>query len=49
MYSAAYEAGIRIEPDNFVGFRLVNRAGKVIRPGEIVSTVGLLGKNKKGQ
>ena len=49
MYSAAYEAGIRIEPDKFVGFCLVNRTGRVIRIGEIVSTVGLLGKKKKGQ
>ena len=49
MYSAAYEAGIRIEPDKFGGFCLVNRTGRVIRIGEIVSTVGLLGKKKKGQ
>ena len=47
MYSAAYEAGIRIEPDKFGGFCLVNRTGRVIRIGEIVSTVGLLGKKRK--
>ena len=44
IYTAAYEAGFRIEPDSFGGFCLVNRNGRTIKSGVMDSTVGLLAK-----
>ena len=44
IYSEAHSAGFRLEPDSFGGYKLVNRSGKTIKPGEIDATVGLLTK-----
>ena len=41
---ASYTAGLRIEPDSFDGFGLVNQTGSTKKIGIIVHTVGLLGK-----
>ena len=49
IYTAAFSAGLRIDPDAFGGFCLMNRAGSVIRQGEIKFSVGLLGKKWRGQ
>ena len=49
IYSESYHAGFKIEPDSFGGFRLMNRTGKKIRPGEISCAVGLLGNQPKGR
>ena len=47
IYDASYTAGLRIEPDSFDGFGLVNRTGSTIKIGVIEHTVGLLGKVPK--
>ena len=47
IYGASYTAGLRIEPDSFDGFGLVNRTGSTIKIGVIENTVGLLGKVPK--
>ena len=49
IYSEAHSAGFRLEPDSFGGYKLVNRSGKTIKPGEIDATVWLLTKKPKGR
>ena len=49
IYSAAYNDGFRIEPDNFGGFCLRNRSGKTLPTGELKNTVGLLAKKPKNR
>ena len=49
IYTAAFSAGLRIQPDAFGGFCLMNRTGSVIRQGEIKFSVGLLGKTRTDQ
>ena len=49
IYSEAYRAGFKIEPDSFGGFRLMNKTGEKIRTGEISCAVGLLGNQPKGR
>ena len=44
IYDASYTAGLRIEPESFDLFGLVNRTGSTIKIGVIEHTVGLLGK-----
>ena len=47
VYKCSFNAGFRIEPDNFGGFCLINRSGKTIKCGETEVAVGLLAKKPK--
>ena len=47
VYKCSFNAGFRIETDNFGGYCLINRSGKTIKCGEINVAVGLLGKKPK--
>ena len=47
VYKYSFNAGFRIEPDNFGGYCLINRSGKTIKCGEINVAVGLLAKKPK--
>ena len=47
VYKCSFNAGFRIEPDNFGGYCLINRSGKTIKCGEIEVAVGLLAKSRK--
>ena len=49
IYSASFDAGLRIERDKFGGFCLVNRSGRTIESGVIEKTVILLGKKPKNR
>ena len=49
IYSASFEACLRIERDKFGGFCLVNRSSRTIKSGVIENTVGLLGKKPKNR
>ena len=48
IYKSAVDFGLRIEPDKFGGYCLVNRSGNTIKCGEINCAVGLLGRKSKG-
>ena len=47
VYKCSFNAGFRIEPDNFGGYCLINRSGKTIKCGELNVAVGLLAKKPK--
>ena len=47
IYKSSFSFGLRIEPDNYGGYGLFNRSGKVIKCGEIKVAVGLLAKKPK--
>ena len=47
VYKCSFNAGFRIEPDNFGGYCLINRSVETIECGEINVAVGLLAKKPK--
>ena len=47
VYKCSFNAGFRIEPDNFGGYCLIDRSGKTIKCGEINVAVCLLAKKPK--
>ena len=49
IYKSSFSFGLRIEPDNYGGYGLFNRSGKVIKCGEIKFAVGLIAKKPKNR